>query len=328
MLRIGMIGAGSIAHHHESFISQVDDCKITAVCDVRLDAAREMAARHGAAVYENYNDLLETDVDIVYICTPPHLHREMTIAAAEAGKHFFVEKPLALSYEDGVAMKAAVEKAGVKCQVGYVVHYRPAEDTARRVFASGKIGSLVSVWDKRMSNASFLTEAIGTYRDWLTDKNRSGGVLIECMTHEVAWLISIGGEVETVYANLQYSNPDKRITVDDNCWAILNFKKGGIGVLGTSWSNPIGGVDKGIIGVEGAIHVNSDGITLGLRDSEKKEEVPGQADEELTKQAHFSKCVRENLPVRNSIDEALYNLKVMLAMHKSSETGDVVKVDN
>lgn len=327
MLKIGIIGAGSIAHFHEEHITKIEDCKISAVCDIRLDAAQEMANRHGAEVYRDYQNLLKSDVDAVYICTPPHLHKEMTIAAAEAGKHIFVEKPLTLSYEDALAMKKAVDNAGVKCQVGYVVHYRPSEDTARRLFEDGQIGPLVAVWDLRMSDASFLTDAIGTYRDWLTDKNRSGGVLIECMTHEVAWLLSIGGEVESVYANISYSNPDKRITVDDNSWAMLNFKEGGVGILGTSWSNPLGVMNKGLIGVDGAMGIEGESVVVGARNSDSRQVIPGEPDEKLSKQAHFAKCIKENLPVRNPIGEAVYNLKIMLAMHESSETGQIVYID-
>jgi predicted dehydrogenase len=327
MLKIGIIGAGSIGGHHEKGISELDDCRITAVCDIRLDAAREMAERHGAAVFENYQDLLKTDVDIVYVCTPPYLHKEMAVASAEAGKHIFLEKPMALSYKDCLAIKEAVNRAGVKCQLGYVVGFRPAEDTARRVFKEGRVGSLVSVWDKRLSNASFLTDAIGTYRDWLIDKDRSGGVLIECMTHEVAWLMSIGGEVDSVYANIQYTNPDPRINVDDNCWAMFNFKNGGVGILGTSWSNPIGGAEKGILGVEGAIQIMPNSIVVGSRKEGSKEEIPGVPDENLSKQGYFNKCIKENLSPRNSIDDALNNMKVMLAMHESSQKNKVVKVD-
>jgi len=328
MFKIGVIGAGAIAQHHEEFISDLDDCQITAVCDIREEAAEEMAARHKATVFKDYRDLLNTDVDIVYICTPPYLHKEMTVAAAQAGKHIFVEKPLALSYEDGLEMKRAVDKAGVNCQVGYVIGFRPGDDTARRIYRQGRIGPLVSVWDKRMSDASWLEAALDTHREWLTDKSRSGGVLLECMTHEVGWLLSIGGKVESVYANIQYANPHPRITVDDNCWAILNFAAGGTGVLGTSWSNPIGATEKGILGVDGSIKVVGDNVVLGLHAAKEKEEIAGQCDEPLTKQAHFNKCVREHLPNRNSIDEALYNLKVMLALHKSSQTRKVVTVEN
>ncbi len=328
MFKIGIIGAGGIAQNHEREISKLDDCKITAVCDIREDAAAEMAQRHGAKVFTDYRELLKTDVDIVYILTAPYLHKEMTIAAAQAGKHIFVEKPLALNYEDCVEMMEAVDKAGVKCQVGYVVGYNPAQDTARRTLHEGKIGDLVVVWDKRMNNATILNTAIGTHKEWVTDRNRGGGHLLECMTHEVQWLLSVGGEVDTVYANIQYTNPDPRVTADDNCWAILKFKKGGIGVLGTSWSCPLNSGDKGILGTTGAINIGRESITLGCRNGEDviTEEVPGVADSTLSKQAHFNQCIRENKKPFNSIETAAYNIKVIMAMHESSRTNQVVKV--
>jgi len=326
MLNIGMIGAGLIAEHHEKAIADLDDCRIRAVCDVREEAAEAMAERRGAESFTDYKRLLDEDLEIVYICTPPYLHREMAVAAAEAGKHIFLEKPLALNYEDGLAIKEAVEKAGVKCQLGYVLGFNGAEDTARRLYREGELGELMHVWDRRMSNGtrSIIVEALGTYRDWLNDRERGGGVLIECMTHEVGWLLSVGGEVDSVYARIQDS-PIPEVEVDDNAWATFNFSSGGVGVLGTSWSDPVGGGGKGIVGSEGALRVQGEEVLFAPQGGEK-EKISGEDSEELAKQAYFNRCVREDLDPRNSVDKALYNLKVMLALHRSSEENRVVEI--
>lgn len=325
MFKIGIIGAGGIAQHHEEEIAKLDDCKIVAVCDIREDAAREIAQKHRAKVFTDYRDLLSADVDIVYILTPPFLHKEMAIAAAEAGKHIFIEKPLALNYEDCLEIKDAVDRAGVKCQVGYVVGYNPPDDTARRLFKEKKIGNLVFVWDKRMS-AGILNSSLGTHKEWICDKNKGGGHLLECMTHEIQWLLSVGGEVESVYANIQATNRDPRVTADDNCWAILKFKNGGIGVLGTSWSCPINSVEKGILGTEGVVQMSNRKVILANKNKYIAHEVEAVPDIEMSKQAHFNKCIKENLKPFNSIDEAVYNIKVIMAMHESSLKNEVIRL--
>ncbi|MFW6007328.1 MAG: Gfo/Idh/MocA family protein [Bacillota bacterium] len=326
MLKIGIIGAGVIGTYHEGEISKLNDCKITAVCDIRKDAARKIAEKHNAKVYEDYRDLLNTEVDIVYICTPPHLHKEMAVAAAEAGKHIFLEKPMALTYEDGIKIKQAVDKAGVKCQIGYVVGFRPVEDRARRILNEGKVGNLIMAWDFRMSNGSVkvIKEGLDSYRDWLNDKNRGGGVLIECMTHEIAWLISLGGEVDSVYGQV-INSPVEGIKVDDNHGATINFKSGGFGVLGTSWSSPAGFNSKGIVASEGNMKINSDNLILGVQNEEVKE-LEGRADIPESKQKYFNECVKNDIKPINSIEEALYNLKVMFAIHAASEKNQVIKV--
>jgi len=145
------------------------------------------------------------------------------------------------------------------------------------------------------------------------------------MTHEVQWMLSIGGEVESVYANIQSANPNPNITADDNCWAILKFKNGGIGVLGTSWSCPINSMEKGILGTAGVIEISGRKVKMAKNDDEVQE-VETVADTNMSKQAHFNKCIRENLKPFNSIDEAVYNIKVIIAMHKSSLNNEVVKL--
>ena len=89
-LRIGMIGAGTMAQEHAAALTDVSGARLVAVADPLMERTEELAARHDARAYADYHDLLDA-VDAVWICTPPFLHREQADTCAAAGKHLFVE---------------------------------------------------------------------------------------------------------------------------------------------------------------------------------------------------------------------------------------------
>src|SRR3954463_9855503 len=112
LLRVGVIGAGVMGRAHAQALSGILQAQIVAVADPILERARDLAGRYKAQAYADYRDLLD-DVDAVWICTPSFLHREQAETSAAAGKHLFVEKPLALSIADGQAIIATARAAQV-----------------------------------------------------------------------------------------------------------------------------------------------------------------------------------------------------------------------
>lgn len=126
-LRIGIIGAGGIFRSlHQPYYQMTHRAQIVAVSDVREEAARDVAAVFGAEAYTDYRDLLaRDDVDAVDICTHPKPHCEMTLAAARAGKHVLVEKPMCRTVAEADAMIAACKEAGVVLQVAYMLRFNP-----------------------------------------------------------------------------------------------------------------------------------------------------------------------------------------------------------
>src|SRR5919108_1133984 len=113
-LNIGIVGVGWVAGAHISAFNKIDGAKVTAVCSRReLDEA-QLATQYGTPLkaYRDYEEMLkDPSIHVIDICTPHPFHAAQAIAAAKAGKHLIIEKPLALKYEDAVAMRTAIQKA-------------------------------------------------------------------------------------------------------------------------------------------------------------------------------------------------------------------------
>ena len=121
-LRVGIIGTGGIANAHAGgYKGNLDKCELAAVCDVREDAAKAFAEKHGfAKVWTDYHALLDSDtIDCVSVCTPNFLHAPVSIEALQKGKHALCEKPMATSVADAERMKAEAEKSGKILYIGF-----------------------------------------------------------------------------------------------------------------------------------------------------------------------------------------------------------------
>jgi predicted dehydrogenase len=135
-LRVGLVGCGLIAQvmHLHHLRELADRFEVAAVCDLSPDALRFAAALHpDARKFARWEDLLEERLDVVMVLTPGS-HAPVAVAAAKAGAHVFVEKPMCLSVAEGREMIGAAERAGVRLMVGYMKRYDPAyEELARRL---------------------------------------------------------------------------------------------------------------------------------------------------------------------------------------------------
>jgi predicted dehydrogenase len=146
-LQIGVIGCGGMAGGHMRALNEMkesDNCHIAGVCDVytkRLDAAAELT---GGQKYSDYRKLLENkDIDYVLIATPEHWHAQMTLDAAEAGKHIYCEKPMTWNIEQAKKVVAKIKSTGVKMQVGVQGMSDDSYEAANKLVKDGALGKVV-----------------------------------------------------------------------------------------------------------------------------------------------------------------------------------------
>lgn len=141
-VRLGLIGAGRIGRMHASNLAQrVPGAQLMAVADVYGEAARAVASEHGLDAYDDHRRLLQRDdIDAVLICSSTDTHAQMMTEAAQAGKHIFCEKPIALDLARIDAALAAVDAAGVMLQIGFNRRFDPGFAAVRRAIAEGKVG--------------------------------------------------------------------------------------------------------------------------------------------------------------------------------------------
>src|SRR5207237_7853911 len=128
---------------HVAALAKRDDTELVAVCDV--DRARaEQLAPAGAAVYEDWHELLDRDqLDALWVCVPPLAHREPTVAALERGVHVYLEKPIARTQEDAEAIVTAAGRSEAVCAIGYQWHATEVLDDLRRALEGQEVALLV-----------------------------------------------------------------------------------------------------------------------------------------------------------------------------------------
>jgi myo-inositol 2-dehydrogenase/D-chiro-inositol 1-dehydrogenase len=142
-LRVGVIGTGRIGRlHAQNLAFRVPGAQLVAVSDVLIDAAERLAGELDVPVaYEDYRRITDDpDIEAVIICSSTNTHASIIEESAAAGKHIFCEKPIALELPSIDRALAAVEKAGVKLQIGFNRRFDPNFRRAREIVASGKIG--------------------------------------------------------------------------------------------------------------------------------------------------------------------------------------------
>ncbi|HEY3229288.1 MAG TPA: Gfo/Idh/MocA family oxidoreductase, partial [Roseiflexaceae bacterium] len=198
-LGFGIVGAGMVARYHATAIGRIAGARLVAVC--RADAARapEAEARFGVPCETSYEALLaRPDVDVVCICTPSGQHAAQAIAAARAGKHILVEKPMALTLADADAMIAARRTAGVLLAVALQRRSDPVYHSVRAAIEDGALGRLTlgAVGVPYMRPQSYYDSAAwrGT---WALD---GGGALMNQGIHLLDLLLWYMGDVVEVQA--------------------------------------------------------------------------------------------------------------------------------
>ena len=175
---LGIVGAGGFATFLVGATSSLPGVTVRSVADVRPEAARRLADAHGGRVAESWADLLtDAAVDVVVVATTPDSHASIARAALEAGKHVFVEKPLALDDVDARELVATVERTGKVLVVDHVLRYNPLLRALTRLR-----GTLLGP----VQRFCFENDASDQDLDpdhWFWDETRSGGIFVEHGVH-------------------------------------------------------------------------------------------------------------------------------------------------
>jgi scyllo-inositol 2-dehydrogenase (NAD+) len=229
-LRVAVVGAGRAGALHARNLAQVPGAALAAIVDERRDAGAELAAECGGVpVFARLADTLEeAEIDAIVIAAPTFVHRDLAVAAAEAGLHVFCEKPMALTVAECDEMIAAHRRAGTILQIGFVRRFRSEFVEAKRRIEAGEIGEPMVV--------KSLTRGPGLPSPWAWELERSNGMLAEVNSHDfdcVAWLS--GSEIERVYAETANVKGASR-GVDatdfyDNAVVTLRLASGTIGTI-------------------------------------------------------------------------------------------------
>ncbi len=323
-MRIGIVGTGFMGQTHTTAWA-VTQATIAGFLSKDEETASSLAAQHQAQVYTDLPSLLD-DVDVVDICTPTHLHCDMVLAAAEAGKHVVCEKPLARSIVEGQKMIAACHEAGVKLMVAHVVRFFPEYAQARTQVMNGSIGDTAVL---RLTRGSFQPKKAAD--NWFVDYEKSGGMMLDLMIHDLDYARWVAGEVKTVFAK-KISSSHSNAGVDHGL-AILTHHNGTISHVEGSWAYPppLFRTRFEIAGSNGLIQFDSTDTAaikqhLHAISSEAIPDValpssPLSEDPYTTQIKAFYDCLANDTPIPIRGADGLAALQIALAAIESAETG-------
>jgi len=344
--RFGIVGIGMISEFHAKAIQAMEDAELVAAYSRSGGKADCFADRYGCEIYRDLEAFLaHPDLDIVTICTPSGAHLDPALAAAKAGKHVVVEKPLEVTIERIDAMKKACEENGVNLISILPRRFYPSTQLLRGAIEAGRLGRLT------MAEAQIKWYRTQEYYDsgawrgtWALD---GGGALMNQSIHTIDLLLHLMGPVKRVSA-FAGQETHARIEVEDVAVAILEFENGARGVIQgstTCYSKSGHPAQIQICGSEGSVFMvddrfsvwdfeeqrESDGNVLlefGL-DAEKGSE--GAADPSAIDfswhQRNFEEAIAMIGEGRASIvgcDEGRKAVELICAIYKSAQSGGQV----
>jgi UDP-N-acetylglucosamine 3-dehydrogenase len=329
-VRFAVIGLGWFGEKHCEALSGIPHVELHALCTRTESRLKEVARTFGVKkTYSDYNQLLaDPEVDAVSVVTMWDQHVAPAVASLKAGKHLFLEKPMASTVKDCEAIIRAAKATDKYFMVGHICRFNPRYAAAKMEIAAGKIGKIVSMYARRnipaFVGASVLPKIGPIIGDGVHD------------TDLMLWYS--GAKIVSAYAQTvnvrKLKNPDLG-------WTMYRFDSGAIGVLEDTWFLPdttAFQIDERmeIIGTEGSIHIHETHPNLSIVDktgwhSPDTTYWPllhgvraGALREELS---YFSTCVLEGRkPTVITAEESAAAVRACLAAEKSAATNKLVKL--
>ena len=337
-IKVGVIGYGWVAGAHIAAINGTLQAEVTAIYSSRQLDETEVSRKHASSIqcYTDLKEMLATDIDVVSICSYPYEHAAQAVAAAKAGKHLIIEKPLALNARDLQRIEEAVAKAGVKTCVCFECRYSSQFLSTKAVIDRGLLGQ---IHYGEIDYYHGIGPWYGQFR-WNTRKDAGGSSLLSAGCHALdALLLCMGSDVESVTSLAtksknkdfaKYEYPTTSVT-------ILNFKDGRVGkcasvidclqpyyfhvqLVGSEgslldnkfFSSQLGGLNK----------AKWSELSMKLLDSGDVSDHPYQTQF----QAFFDALERGKEMPLTSLKEAARTHEIIFAADRSAETGKPVKL--
>lgn len=328
MIRIGIIGAGNFSSRHIEAIQQLRTLEIKTICRRDASSLAKLADKYKLVGEKDYRKLINNkEIDAVLIATPHHLHTQIAIEAARAGKHVLLEKPMASTYADCKAINDACDQSGVKLMIGQVSQFSPGFKAARKCIASGEIGEIQMV---KASSISFWKH--GDRKDWHLKKISGGGYLLTVAIHQLDALCAlVPSDVTSVFAYM--TNGFHGDEVDDGGVIILRFKNGQMASLHYSgFKDGVKEISIDVNGSEGSLRLdNTKGAFLG-KDQEYKL-LSGSLSKDWMNEAlvnqwkEFSDAILENREPIASGKRTLKVMEVLFAAFESASSEKTIKLN-
>ncbi|MDI6812234.1 MAG: Gfo/Idh/MocA family oxidoreductase [Desulfitobacteriaceae bacterium] len=333
MLKFGIIGCGRIALKHAESIVALPEAELVGVCDIVPERARAFAEKYGAKPYVDYIEMLKNpEIDVITVATPSDLHAPIGIAAAKAGKHVMVEKPMAMTLKSADELIAACREAGVKLAVIHQNRFNKSIKLMRTALNDGRFGKLTHGqatvrWNR---DDNYYAQA-----PWRGTKLQDGGVLMNQSIHNIDLLQWMFGPVESVFGYT--TTMLRKIEMEDIGVAVLKFKSGALGIIEAASTIYPKNIEEtlNVFGETGSVMVGGIAVnrieTWEFQDSEQeKAEIFASQENDPPNVYGFGhreiildmiQAIWEERPPAVPGEEGRKALEIILSIYKCQETG-------
>lgn len=221
MLRIGVIGTGSMGKNHARVCSELEKVELIGIADSNLETAKKVAEKFDAKAYTNYQELLY-EVDAAIVATPTVTHYDIAMDFLNKGKHVLLEKPICESVQKAEMILKKAEETGLILAVGHIERHNPAVNFVKDSMENKRFGELITIASKRVSN--------------LPGRIRDVGVIFDFGVHDIDVMRYLAGNVKSVYAKAGRFN--ENIDNEDHANIVLNFENNICGIVEVNWLTP------------------------------------------------------------------------------------------
>lgn len=344
-VRVAVIGAGSISESHLNSYQNNPNADIVAICDLNEERAKSAAQKYGAQkTYTDYNELLaDPEIDAVSICTWNNQHAVISIAAANAGKHVLVEKPLCRTVEEALEIQKAAHVGKKVFQVGYVRRFDPNIGVLQSFMKNDEFGDLY------YAKASLLRR-VGNPGGWFADKERSGGgPLIDIGVHaiDLCWYMMGKPKVKSVTGNVYHKLGNRsnvrnysfykaadydasKNTVEDMANALIRFENGASLLVDVSFTLHAKQDESSIkiFGTKGSFEIDP-ALVIVTERNDTILNIEPQVDHKGFNFAaafqneinHFIENVQNGTQPISTVDDGVEMMRMLNAVYESAEKG-------
>ena len=338
-LKIGVIGVGHIGKSHLKSYTACEQAEIVAIADVIETALQSAADEYRVPhTFTDYRDLLKLDVDAVSVCTPPFAHREPTVAAAQAGKHVLVEKPMCMNAAEAKEMVEACRKANVKLGVCHArFRFQPTAEAARKYVASGELGDVYYARVSSLRRRGRPGFDILVNSKWFLDSAKAGGgTLADIGCYNIDSLLYMLGSPQPVSVSAMTfrgvgQQPDVSVyDVEEHATIFVRFEGGVTAVFESAWaSNMDSGDGFRLFGTKGGLKTNpftvyteQNGMQVDI--TPKIPQRQGSGNELILD--FVQACLNDTLP-KTPGEDGLKVMQIIDAAYQSAKLGREVTVE-
>ncbi|MBN1298512.1 MAG: Gfo/Idh/MocA family oxidoreductase [Actinobacteria bacterium] len=338
MVKIGFIGAGYIAQAHASAYKQIKNVQMYAVTDKVEQTGMKFAEEHNIKYLNDTDEIFkDKEIDLIDICVPTFLHKEMVLKATAAKKNLFCEKPLALSLDDADVMIKAVNDSGVKAIVGHVLRFWPEYVKVKEYIDSNVLGKPMHAFCQRLAVTPDWHQ-----NDWGASEKLGGGAALDLHIHDLDYLVWLFGKPSIVMAQGIFDPLKKESGGLVHIATTIEFENKVSALVEGGWEF------KGAFPFTMALRILCEGGTLEwiFRAGKNIEERSQAAEIKVYKNdgsveileaekedafhaelSYFIDCIENNKPVKiATFEDGRSSLELALAAIKSAKTHSVINL--